>query len=455
MVLGQVVSHHHHQPPPHQAQQGHYQPSHQQIHGPRQPPAATLILDDGSHYHGQKVLLDHNENELAPGAHAGHYHRMGGLVNGGKDPNWRQTRRRRKDDDGSSALAAGVHRLYVNANPHLNVAPVAGGPYNQHHQGPPPPLHHHQPHHAAPHYNSHSKPPPPASPNQINHNSHANASVVVRSGAGVGGGGVLAGGPGALTVVANPAQVLTAGPDQPILVQPGTTAVVLPAVEAAPPPPRSRREHHHGGGGRDHHHSSANNGSATSGSAAGAGGAGGAAGNQRTTPVQFDLAASAFPPLPGSSGTPSTVDTAQGSAILPSSQAKNLVSSTSMAGPGTRAAKEGGDVAAVSVKTGPGAAASAVAAGVGSVGGGATDNNRSSSGDAAAGAGETITATQAVNSATTSAWGDSLADVVKGTAKVTKVKPEARANSTSPPPPATTNNANGELIIYTLARSIE
>lgn len=371
-----------------------------------------------AHYHGgggQKVLLDHNDNEMTQGGGGGHYHhRMGGMVNGGKDPNWRPARRRRKDDVDERGVSAGV-RLYMNTSAHMAVAPLPAGPYN--------PAHHHQQqplqqttHHSNNHH-PHPKMPPPASPNQIpNHSSsHPNASTVSRGGGGGTGGNsshhVTA--PAAATIPvltvpvnANNPTVILAGHEQPLLVP-----VVAVASTGAPPPPlpvevpvRSRRDVHHGSAGHG------------GGQAAVGGNATGAASSavtQRATAVQFDLAASAFPPLPGSSSV-STVVSGGGAGdvqqvpvttVLPSTNVKNLSSVAS----DSSVVVDGKEVEVVAGKQ--------------SGSGGPGDNNKSSNTE---GSGQ-VAAVAAVP-VVASAWGDSLADVVKGTAKAAK----------------SSSNANGE-----------
>lgn len=394
---------------------GHYQ--HQHVYNARQS-GGSLIMDEvPSHYHGggQKVLLDHNDNEMTQGG--GHYHhRMGGMVNGGKDPNWRPARRRRKDDVDDRGVSAGV-RLYMNTSAHMAVAPIPAGPYN--------PAHHHQQqslqqtHHSNTNH-PHPKMPPPASPNQIpNHSSHPNASTVSRGGGGGTGSNsshnVTA--PAAATIPvltvpvnANNPTVILAGHEQPLLVP-----VVAVASTGAPPPPlpvevpvRSRRDPHHG--------SAAHGGAAAGASGANTSGAASSAVTQRTTAVQFDLAASAFPPLPGSSS--SSVSTVVGgggvgdvqqvpvTTVSPSTNVKNL----------SLVASDSSVVAGKEVEV----------AGKQSVVGGPADNNKSSNteGSGPVAVGPAVAAVPVV----ASAWGDSLADVVKGTAKAAK----------------SSSNANGE-----------
>lgn len=394
---------------------GHYQ--HQHVYNARQS-GGSLIMDEvPSHYHGggQKVLLDHNDNEMTQGGGGHYHHRMGGMVNGGKDPNWRPARRRRKDDVDDRGVSAGV-RLYMNTSAHMAVAPIPAGPYN--------PAHHHQQqslqqtHHSNTNH-PHPKMPPPASPNQIpNHSSHPNASTVSRGGGGTGSNishNVTA--PAAATIPvltvpvnANNPTVILAGHEQPLLVP-----VVAVASTGAPPPPlpvevpvRSRRDPHHG--------SAAHGGAAAGASGANTSGAASSAVTQRTTAVQFDLAASAFPPLPGSSS--SSVSTVVGgggvgdvqqvpvTTVSPSTNVKNL----------SLVASDSSVVAGKEVEV----------AGKQSVVGGPADNNKSSNteGSGPVAVGPAVAAVPVV----ASAWGDSLADVVKGTAKAAK----------------SSSNANGE-----------
>lgn len=419
MVVGQLLGH---QPMHHS--QGHY-PQSQHQHNSRQGVGggggAPLILDDGGHYHGPKVMLDHNENELSS-ASGSNYHRMGaggGMVNGGgKDPMWRPPRRRRKDEEERGLSAGSVHRLY--ALPHaLAMAPVSAGPYNpQQH----PHFHHHsqhhhhnqQPHHAQPppvqstHSNNpHPKMPPPASPNQIhNHSSHANASVVTRAGS--------SGNPATpatnivLTPLTNPTALLTTATqpnDQPFLIPVAGTVLPPPADN----PGRSRRGGDHNAGGNPSSLIGAIN-----------GGANAAVPTQRITPVQFDLAASAFPPLPGSTSSASTGATTSASEALQPSVASvapptNIIHIKKL--PSSVANPSASKAAKAEEETGKQGAAAVAAS--------ATDNNPSSSmgsaGDVAA------VAPLAIHPAV-SAWGDSLADVVKGTAKAAKTPSSTNAN---------------------------
>lgn len=452
MVVGQVVGHQ----PVHHAAQAPYPHVHN-------PPRALIMDEAPSHFHGgPKVMLDHNDNELPSGAgHAGHYHRMGGgsgaggMVNGGaKDPNWRPPRRRRKEDE-DRGLSAGV-RLYMNANPHLTVTSIAAGPYtnqvqqqphhhhhNHHHAQQP--VHHHPSHQSHNHQPSSSHPhpkkmPPPASPNQSqsSHSSHANASLVPRDGH---AGSVSAAAnnnsnnptnPILTAIHNNPAATLANNEQQSLLIPVVTaTGIAMPLVSE--PPVRSRRDPHpHGNNSNSHHGAASGNAASALAGVSAAGGAVPAVGNQRTVPVQFDLAASAFPPLPGSSSSSAVVvvpvaavaaGAAEGqpqvaTATQPSN-AKNLssvVNALSYPTAAKTAAAKDGDLGAPLL--------SLVAA--------ATDNNQSSSADG--GVGGTAAAAAPNAPAPTvpisSGWGDSLADVVKGTAKAAKSSTNANGEST-------------------------
>lgn len=444
MVVGQLVGQH---------PQGHYQPP-QPMHSQR---SGALIVDEAPppHYHGQKVLLDHNDNELGAGGH--YHHRMGSgaLVNGsaGKDPNWKPQRRRRKDDESAAAAAAagglvsGVQRLYLNANPHLI---HATGAY--HHQAQPAqPVHHHNSHHSHPaqhhHHHHHQNHQPyqsnsnnphakvsPTSPGQVvPSNGAVGAAVVARTSAG--GGGASSG--AALTAVGSSnSAALLAGEQTPILV---------PVLQQQQPQvvevPRSRRDPHHSHG--HHHHHSSNGGSSSSStnvSVAGTGGASStaAAGGHRPPPAQFDLAASAFPPLPGSSSpaeiaAPVAAATVSGAAAaVPPNSAKNVSQASSgVAGKAAEARKPMAVPIVPDKETGS----------VSSAGEGPQTNEENQSGE------HSFVGSAATVAPAASAWGDSLADVVKGTAKVAKLKADSPTSSSSPTQPLSTpssTNANGE-----------
>lgn len=138
-------------------------------------------------------------------------------------------------------------------------------------------------------------------------------------------------------------------------------------------------------------------------------GAASSAVTQRATAVQFDLAASAFPPLPGSSavsiavsgGAAGDVQQVPVTTVLPSTNVKNLSSAAS----DSSVVVAGKDVEVVAGKQS------------------VADNNKSSNTE-----GSGPVAAVAAVPVVASAWGDSLADVVKGTAKAAK----------------SSSNANGE-----------
>lgn len=419
MVVGQLMGHH---------QQGHYQ---SQMHAQRS--GGALIVDEApppqSHYHGPKVLLDHNDNEMGAGGH--YHHRMSGaggaLVNGGpggKDPNWRPSRRKRKDDDAAtSGLVSGVQRLYMNANPHLAIH--ATGAYH-HPTQPAQSVHHHTSHpaQAHPHHPSHqsnSNIPhaklPPASPGQTG------APAVARAAA-----GPLAN--PALTPVGSSASVAILAADA------STTTLLLPVLQAAENP-RPRRDAHN-----SHNHHSSNGGSAAAAaSPAAVAGSGTPTGSaaQRAPPVQFDLVASAFPPLPGSS--PSAEPTAQVVASAPSVAATIAKAGSQPGGTGAAGKAVESRKPAVAAASAPESvsANSSGSEGPSDVQNG-TEETEPNAGVAASG---TAASSPCVQAPPPPAWGDSLADVVKGTAKVAKQKPEPGANAASAAPPLPTN-ANGE-----------
>lgn len=435
MVVGQVISH----PQVHHSQVS-YQPTHQ-----HQPPqhmqnmrGGQMVMEDvqGGHYHGHKVMLDHNENEVPSGNH--HYHRNSGsgggvMMNGGgggggaasKDPtNWRSKGgRRRKDDDDQQqprGLAAGVQRMYINTQPHgLNVTPLATGPYNpqsqQHHNH----HHHHNNHHAQPPpvHHHHTKMPPTASPSQ-SHSSHGQGSTVP-----------MAGGRGTvstnivLTTLAphHPTAILTTNEPTTILVP-----VAMAPVEnsgggnSGSGGMRSRR----GGGGGGEHSNYQGGGGGGSQLANGVAVVSGniTQGNQRTNSVQFDLAASAFPPLPGSS----TLNAAQPPVAVETISVVAATPVTVVPSVNVANGKVAPAAAAVLTSTTVNAVVTPVRSERGVGDRPATDNNQSSG--LCNGAEGGRPAEEVVVASGGGGWGDSLADVVKGTAKVATKSTPSNAN---------------------------
>lgn len=368
---------HHHQQGQSSVGTGSVGGSNHHHHQPPRQPIQSAADDSSSHFpqhhhHAKANVVDHGNDNDAGHQSQQHYHR--GLSHGGgsglalNGKDWRPQRRRRKDDEGGGGGMTGG--VSYRSNNATQAIP-------------------------SPSY--HSSKISPTSPNSTS------------SGRGNGGGGNST--VATIPVVADPAS------SQQQAVAGAPVAASLSGL---------------GGGGSNSiansssntvagHSSNANNGTNSNSNS-----------HQRVAAVQFDLIASAFPPLPGSV----VVDTAGSSSLCVSGSG---IVGGSMAT--AKASKDYSDSNTGKVNSNRGGS-DLEASALKSVGASESNAHQSTA------SGQPQAASHPVASSQQSAWGDSLADVVRGTAKTVKIKTENRSTP-SPPltaaPLSTTTTGSGKV----------